>query len=199
MHELLTISYNGFMFIRRLGAFFLDIIQVVVFAVAIFLFVYLLILQPHKIKGISMMPNFPDGEYLLTDKVTYRFREPARGDVVVFEPPSSTNGEEYIKRIVGLPGETISIKEGFVYINGVRLEERYIPSDFITSNSGFLGEGQIMTIPSDEYFVLGDNRSHSSDSRVFGLIQKDKITGRAWLIYWPPQNAGKLKKAEYNI
>ena len=80
--------------LKRLGAFFLDIIQVVVFAVAIFLFVYLLILQPHKIKGASMLPNFPDGEYLLTDKVSYRFHEPKRGDVVVFEPPTAMAGEK---------------------------------------------------------------------------------------------------------
>src|SRR3989344_7510790 len=101
---------------RRLGAFFLDILEVVVFAVAIFLFLYLLVLQPHKIKGQSMEPNFADGEYLLTDKVTYRFSEPKRGDVVVFEAPG-TNNEEFIKRIIGLPGEQISLKDGKVAIN----------------------------------------------------------------------------------
>src|SRR3989337_1808456 len=99
------------MFIKRLGAFFLDVLEVIVFAVAIFLFLYLLVLQPHKIKGASMEPNFPNGEYLLTDKVTYRFREPERGDVIVFEAPG-TNGEEFIKRIIGLPGEQISLHNG---------------------------------------------------------------------------------------
>src|SRR3989337_4243279 len=98
---------------RRLGAFFLDIIEVVVFAIAIFLFLYLLVLQPHKIKGASMEPNFPNGEYLLTDKVTYRFREPERGDVIVFEAPG-TNGEEFIQRILGLPGDKVSLREGDV-------------------------------------------------------------------------------------
>ena len=93
-------QYNEFMLLKRLTAFFLDITEVVVFAIAIFLFVYLLILQPHKIKGDSMVPNFLDGEYLLTDKITYRIREPARGDVVVFEAPGA-GGDEFIKRIIG--------------------------------------------------------------------------------------------------
>jgi len=92
----------------RFGAFFLDILQVVVFAVAIFLFVYLLLLQPHKIKGSSMFPNFADGEFLLTDKVTYRFGEPKRGDVVVFKAPPNDR-EEFIKRIIGLPNDKIFV------------------------------------------------------------------------------------------
>ena len=114
------------MFIKRLTGFFLDIVEVVVFAIAIFLFIYLLILQPHKIKGASMEPNFPNGEYLLTDKVTYRFREPQRGDVVVFEAPANS-GEEFIKRIIAIPGENISIKNNSVYIDGKRLRENYLP------------------------------------------------------------------------
>jgi signal peptidase I len=97
--------------LKKLGAFFLDIIEVVVFAVAIFLFVYLLILQPHKIKGDSMQPNFPDGEFLLADKITYRLREPKRGDVIVFQAPVAPD-EEYIKRIIGLPGESVKVLSG---------------------------------------------------------------------------------------
>ncbi|KKS97552.1 MAG: Signal peptidase I [Candidatus Woesebacteria bacterium GW2011_GWB1_43_14] len=101
----------------RIGTFFLDFLEVIVFAVAIFLFFYLLILQPHKIKGDSMQPNYPNAEFLLTDKVTYRFKEPARGDVIVFEAPTE-NGEEFIKRIMGLPGETVMIKDGLFWVNG---------------------------------------------------------------------------------
>src|SRR3989337_4276940 len=108
------------MFIKRLGAFFLDVLEVIVFAVAIFLFLYLLVLQPHKIKGASMEPNFPNGEYLLTDKVTYRLREPLRGDVIVFEAPG-TNGEEFIKRIIGLPGEKVKVEGGSEFIKGKKL------------------------------------------------------------------------------
>ena len=184
--------------LRRLGAFFLDIIQIVVFAVAIFLFVYLLILQPHKIKGDSMQPNFPDAEYLLTDKVTYRFGEPKRGDVVVFEAPTN-NGDEFIKRIVGLPGDKISVKNGKLYLNGKALEEPYLSNDVYTSGAGFLSEGKEIVVPIEQYFGLGDNRPRSSDSRTFGFITKEKITGRAWLVYWPPKSAGVIPEVNYSL
>jgi signal peptidase I len=189
---------NGMEILRRLGAFFLDILQVIVFAVALFLFMYLLVLQPHKIKGDSMQPNYPDGEYLLTDKVTYRFEEPKRGDVVVFQAPTD-NGEEFIKRIIGLPGEVVSIKEGKVYVNGKRLDETYLDRDLYTSGGLFLKNGEEIKVPQNEYFVLGDNRPFSSDSRSWGFIGKDKITGRAWLIYWPPQKGGVVHTPTYNI
>lgn len=186
------------MFIKRLGAFFLDVLEVIVFAVAIFLFLYLLVLQPHKIKGASMEPNFPDGEYLLTDKVKYRFGEPSRGDVVVFKAPTG-EGEEFIKRIIGLPGERIAVRNGRVLLNGQELNEDYIPEISPTYGGNFLQENETFTIPEGNYFVLGDNRPHSSDSRSWGTITKDKITGRAWLIYWPPKNAGLVKKSPYNL
>ncbi|MGD8744065.1 MAG: signal peptidase I [Candidatus Woesebacteria bacterium] len=186
------------MFLKRLGSFFLDILEVIVFAVAIFLFIYLLLLQPHKIRGASMEPNFPNGEYLLTDKVSYRFREPERGDVVVFESPNN-NREEFIKRIIALPGETISIKEGDVYVNGSLLKEKYLTDSLRTSAGSFINEGDAITVPDDHYFVLGDNRPFSSDSRAWGFITSDDITGRAWLIYWPPQNMGATEKAEYEF
>jgi signal peptidase I len=186
------------MIFKRLGAFFLDIIEVIVFAVAIFLFVYLLILQPHKIKGASMHPNFPDGEYLLTDKVSYRFGEPKRGDVIVFKAPTN-EGEEFIKRIIALPGEQVSIKNSKIYINGTPLEESYLAGNVITSGGGFLAEDATVSVGQGEYFVLGDNRPHSSDSRAWGFVEKKEITGRAWLIYWPPNSAGVIAKLKYNI
>src|SRR3990167_4743232 len=179
------------MFIKRLGAFFLDILEVIVFAVAIFLFLYLLVLQPHKIKGASMEPNFPNGEYLLTDKVTYRFGEPKRGDVIGFKAPTG-NGEEDMKRMSGRPGETITVRNGKVYINGKELREIYIPDISPTYGSNFLEENEVFTVPAGNYFVLGDNRPHSSDSRAFGPVTRDKITGRAWVVYWPLKNAGGL-------
>ena len=116
-----------------LGTFLLDILQVVVFAVAIFLFVYLLILQPHKIKGQSMDPTFKDGEFLLTDKVTYRFGEPKRGDVVVFKAPPDDH-DEYIKRIIGLPGDNVKVEGGRGYINQVALPERERQKQFPKDN-----------------------------------------------------------------
>ena len=178
---------------RRLGAFFLDIIQVVVFAVSIFLFVYLLVMQPHKIKGNSMEPNFHNAQYLLTDKVSYRFGEPERGDVVVFKAPPDDK-DEFIKRITGLPGEKISLKEGKFYINDQLLDEKYLPVSQITSGGQFLPEGQTVTVPEGSYFVVGDNRDHSFDSRAWGFIAKSKITGRAWFLYWPPESVGIIRQ-----
>lgn len=176
----------------------MDILEVIVFAVAIFLFVYLLLLQPHKIKGDSMQPNFPNGEYLLTDKVSYRFREPKRGEVIVFEAPPTEN-EEFIKRIIGLPGELVFVKEGSVFINGQRLEEAYLGPGAVTLSGNFLKEGEEILIPQAEYLVMGDNRLHSSDSRSWGFVPKDKITGRAWVIYWPVAKAGPIEEVQYSF
>lgn len=186
------------MFLKRLGTFFLDILEVLVFAVAIFLFFYLLILQPHKIKGDSMQPNYPNGEYLLTDKVSYRFGEPKRGDVIVFKAPSD-NGEEFIKRILGLPGENVMVKEGKIWINSKAVSEDYLAKDVITYPGAFLGEGETKIVPANEFFVLGDNRPHSSDSRTWGFVPKGNITGKAWFIYWPPQSFGGVPKVGYSL
>lgn len=186
------------MFIKRLGSFFLDVVEVVVFAIAIFLFIYLLILQPHKIKGASMEPNFPNGEYVLTDKVTYRLREPKRGDVVVFEAPTN-QGEEFIKRIVGEPDEVVAIKNGSVYINGKQLNESYLPDSLRTNAGGYLKEGDEIKIPKDHFMVLGDNRGFSSDSRAWGFVSKEKLTGRAWFIYWPISEVGVIPKVQYSL
>jgi signal peptidase I, bacterial type len=183
---------------RKIGEFLWDIVEVIVFAIAIFLFIYLLVFQPHKIKGDSMQPNFPNGEYLLTDKVTYRLREPKRGDVVVFEAPGA-NGEEFIKRIIGLPGEQVNLKDGYVYINGKRLNEAYLKSTLKTTEGNFLSEGEVVIVPADNYIVFGDNRVASSDSRAWGFVAKKKITGRAWFIYWPAKNMGTVKDVNYTF
>lgn len=185
------------MFWKRLLGFFSDVIEVVVFAFAIFLFVYLLIMQPHKIKGTSMEPNYPDAEYLLTDKVTYRFREPKRGDVIVFLAPG-TNGEEFIKRIIGLPGETVSVSGGKVFINNEVLNESYLATNVVTEGGQFLPDSKEVTIPNGVYFVLGDNRVASSDSRSWGFVPKENIRGKAWFIYWPVNNLGVVKDVSYN-
>ena len=186
------------MFIKRLGDFLLDILEVFVTSFAIFLFVYLLVLQPHKIKGNSMEPNFHNGQYLLTDKLSYRFKVPQRGDVVVFKPPVSED-DEYIKRIIGIPGDTISIKDGKYLINGAVLNEDYIPDATKTRGKSFLTENSEKVVPEASYFVSGDNRDQSSDSRYWGFISKDKITGKAWLIYWPPNSVGIIKRGIFNL
>lgn len=186
--------------VKKLGAFFLDIVEVIVFAIGIFFFVYLLILRPHKINGQSMDPNFPDGEYLLTEKVSYYTREPKRGDVVVFKPPISDE-DEFIKRIIATPGERVSVRDGKVYINGALLEEKYLSETLYTSGGEFLGEGQEYTVPEGEYFVMGDNRPHSSDSRSWGPITKKVMSGRAWVVYWRPdmnfEKLGTVKTPSY--
>ncbi len=179
---------------KRLGAFFMDVLEVIVLAVGIFLIVYLLILRPHKIKGASMEPNFPDGEYLLTEKVSYYSSNPKRGDVIVFKPPISE--DEFIKRIIGLPGETIMLSNGKIFINDEELKEDYIVN-IKTLSGSFLSEGDKYQIPDGNYFVMGDNRLHSSDSRIWGTITKKVITGKAWLIYYPFNIAGIVKAPKY--
>lgn len=204
---------------KSLGTFFLDVLEVIVFAVGIFFFIYLLIMRPHKIQGQSMMPNFPDSEYLLTEKVSYYLRSPERGDVVVFTPPSAaadvgavTCGnapslqtpslDEFVKRVIALPGERITIKDGHVYINDKLLKEPYLRDNVITSNGPFLCESQEYTVPEGKYIVLGDNRPNSSDSRYWGPITKNAMSGRAWVIYWPawPVNlTGVVQKPNYEV
>ena len=180
---------------KRLGAFFLDIGEVLVFAIGIFFFVYLLIMRPHKISGVSMSPNYPDSEYLLTEKVSYYKSPPKRGDIVVFTPPVST--DDYIKRVIALPGENISIKDNKVYINNELLKEDYLDSDVLTQGGSFLQEGQTYKVGDGEFFVMGDNRAHSYDSRSFGPIKKKVISGRAWVIYWPVNLAGVVSLPNY--
>lgn len=177
----------------KLGAFFMDILEVIVLAVGIFLIVYLLILRPHKIKGQSMHPTFPDGEYLLTEKVSYYRGNPQRGDVIVFKPPISE--DEFIKRVIALPGETVMVLNGKVFINNEELKEDYIKVE--TSPSSFLSEGERYTVPEGNYFVMGDNRPNSSDSRAWGPITKKVITGKAWVTYYPFNVAGKIDAPQY--
>ena len=183
------------MLIKRLVAIFMDLLEVSVFAIAIFLIVYLVLLQPHKIKGASMEPNYHDGQILLTDKISYRFKDPKRGDVIIFKSP--TNSEEFIKRIIGLPGEKIEIKNGLVIINGQILNEPYLPDQTNTFAGIFFQNKESVLVPDGKYFVLGDNRINSADSRVFGFIKRKDITGKAWIIYWPINQMRVIKDITY--
>ncbi len=155
---------------------FKEIFQTALISLAIFLFVYIFLVQPHRVKGESMAPNFEDGELLLTEKVSYRFNEPKRGDIIVFQAPVGRN-VDFIKRIIGLPGDIVAVRGGAVYVNGEKLDEKYI-------NMQTQGDEEVK-LNQDEYFVFGDNRGASSDSRVFGAIKKDSIRGRAWFVYRP--------------
>lgn len=155
---------------------FKEIFQTLLISFTGFLILYIFVVQPHRVKGDSMLPNFIDGELLLTEKVSYHFSDAHRGDVVVFRAPIG-NKVDFIKRIVGLPDEEIKITGGQISINGKQLKENYIPQVTDGNFSLILGENQ--------YFVLGDNRRSSSDSRSFGPISKKSFRGRVWLVYWP--------------
>jgi len=177
-----------------LGSFILEFVQSIVLALSVFVLLYLFVAQPNQVQGSSMVPNFIDKEYLLTDKLTYQFSTPKRGDVVVFKAPAteacSENECEYIKRIVGIPGDTVMVSGGQVYLNGQMLNQFFLPEDYITDPGAFCQEGVTITVPEDQYLVFGDNRSHSRDGREFGPIKKDLILGKAFFKYWPIKAAG---------
>lgn len=154
---------------------FREIIQTALISLGIFFFVYIFLIQPHRVKGESMVPNFADGELLLTEKVSYRFGQPKRGDVIVFQAPGRE--VDFIKRVIGLPGETVQISDGNIFINSQKITEDYI---------NVRTDGEInRTLAKDEYFVMGDNRGASLDSRAIGPIKRDTIRGKTWLVYWP--------------
>ncbi len=168
--------------IRIISEFFWEMVRVGIISLAIILPVRYFLVQPFYVKGASMEPNFYDHEYLIIDEISYRFNEPQRGDIVVFKYPLDDK-QFFIKRVIGLPGETVKIKENSVYINDSKLNESYLDGSVET----FLplrGYGDI-TLSDDEYFLLGDNRGQSFDSRSFGPVKKSLIIGRTWLRGWP--------------
>ncbi len=183
--------------LKAIFAFFLDFIETAVVALAIFVVIYLFLFQPHQVRGNSMLDNYHNGEYLLTNKLTYHFKDIQRGDVVVFKAPKNED-YDYIKRIIGLPGETIKIENGSVFINNQRLDESFYLSNDIQTQAGlFISEGENISIPQEEYFVIGDNRGASSDSRIWGTVPEENIIGKAWFRYWPVSKIGFISKAEY--
>jgi len=171
----------------------LEIIETVVIALAIFVVFYLFIFQPHEVIGSSLdgMADFKQGQYILTDKVTYKFREPKRGEVIVFKYPLNPK-YDYIKRVIGLSGESIMISKNKVYIynkenpDGFILDEsEYLGKSIKVDAKNFLTEGQKYEIPKDSYVVMGDNRPDSSDSRIWGFLKKSEIIGRSYFRYIP--------------
>jgi signal peptidase I len=179
-------------FFRRLGNIFLDVIETVVIALAIFVIIYLFLFQPHQVRGNSMYPNFHDADYLLTDKISYRLSSPKRDDIVIFVAPKNED-YDYIKRVIGLPGEKVSLNENNqVLIDSQILTEPYLPEGTETYGGNFLEIGETITVPENQYFVLGDNRNHSSDSRDWGFVPKENIIGKAWLRYWPLDRMGSV-------
>lgn len=190
-----------FDFVSSAGEFFLEITQTVVVVLSIFLVVYLFIMQPHQVNGLSMFPNYHNGDYLLTDKVSYKLGAPKRGDVVVFHAPEAAQcptgtGCDFIKRILGLPGETIEVKDNAIWVNGQPVPEPYIPEENFTRPGAYTSDRKI-TLGPNEYFVCGDNRPHSSDSRAWGPITTNEIVGKAIFRYWPIDSVGVIPKVTY--
>ena len=182
--------------IRKLLTLLFDMLQTVVLAGAIFVVIYLFAAQPHMVRGASMETNFHDGEYILTEKVSYKFRSPNRGEVIIFTAPNRPE-VDYIKRVIGLPGEHIRINQGVIYVNGKPVKETYEPIELRNSSGRFLQENQEYIVPVDMFFVMGDNRAHSSDSREFGAIRKETIVGRAVFRYFPLNRFGIIGTPAY--
>jgi signal peptidase I len=141
-----------------------------------------------KVEGSSMEPSVHPNQYVLVDKISYRVGGPQRGDVVVFNYPLATD-RDFIKRIIGLPGETVSVASGVVSVNGQPLTEPYIAAPPMSTGTWQLGPGQ--------YFVMGDNRNNSSDSRSWGPLERKYLIGKAVLTYWPPTNWGLVPHYTY--
>jgi signal peptidase I len=161
---------------------------VIVIIIAVLLFIGLrLTIQTYIVYGPSMQPNYYEDEWIIVNKIDYKFSAPQTGDIIVFQPPIQSS-KPFIKRIIGLPGETVDIKNGVVSVHKtdgtiVKMQEPYIKEPFYSNyNNG--------VIPADEYFVMGDNRNNSSDSRGGWFVSRDKIIGKAWLSIWPPKMWG---------
>jgi signal peptidase I len=155
-------------------------------------------LQPFTVDGQSMEPTFHNGEYILVDKLTYRFRSPERGDVVVFTYPKD-HTLDYIKRVVGVPGDHVVIRNYHVFVNGHQLSESYIAAepDYGPGTTSAGCPFCDVTVPSGEYFVMGDNRDNSSDSHEWGFLPRNLVIGRAWLSYWPLPDVTIMHQPSY--
>jgi signal peptidase I len=170
---------------RRAVRNMVEWIAIIVGALAVALVVKTFLIQAFFIPSLSMYPTLDEGDRVLVNKLSYRLHEINRGDIVVFERPAGqpeSQIKDLIKRVVGLPGETIEARDGIVYVDGRALEESYLPEGVTTSNL------RRRRIPEGHVFVMGDNRSDSADSRVFGPIDEDLVIGRAFIRVWPIPN-----------
>ncbi|OGG22363.1 signal peptidase I [Candidatus Gottesmanbacteria bacterium RIFCSPHIGHO2_02_FULL_40_13] len=174
----------------------MDFMETIVVALSIFVVVYLFLVQPHEVKGSSMEVSFHNNEYILTDKISYRFINPDRGDVIIFKAPNNPE-VDYIKRVIGLPEDKVKVEKGYVYVNDQKLTENYLREKTYLYPGSFMGEGVNITVPKDHLFVMGDNRAHSSDSREFGPVLRDSIIGKAFLRYWPLSEFGLVPQIKY--
>ena len=178
-----------------LFAFVLEVVEVVVISCAIIVPVRYFLVQPFYVKGASMEPNFYDHEYLIIDEISFRFRDPERGEIIVFRYPRDPD-QYFIKRVVGMPGETIEINNNRVVVynnefpNGTELQEEYLNGETT------FGKEKV-TLGENEYYVLGDNRDSSLDSRSFGALERNEVIGRVWLRGLPLSRIGVFEKPAY--
>src|SRR5437763_5777174 len=160
-----------------------DLAVSVLLAVILIVFIY----QPVKVEGTSMMPSLTDQELIFINRFTYRFSTIARGDMVVFWFPLDRT-KSYIKRVIGLPGDKVEVMDGFVFVNGQRLGENYVPDEYRDHNTY-----RMIEVPPNQYYVLGDHRSSSNDSRSWGTVERSYIYGKAVFVYWPLDKMGRVK------
>lgn len=161
-----------------------EVVRVVVISLAIILPIRYFLIQPFYVRGASMEPNFSDHEYLIIDELSYRLREPVRGEIVVFHYPNDPS-EYFIKRVIGLPGETVHVQDGQVHVQEVGAEGPEILDERMYLHGITTPGERRITLGPNEYFVMGDNRGSSLDSRSFGPVRRDQVVGRVWLRGWP--------------
>lgn len=168
-----------------------EVVKVVALALAIVVVVKHFLFQPFYVKGASMEPTYEDHEYLIIDELTYRFNEPTRGEVVVFRYPNDTR-QYFIKRVIGLPGDAVQVKETGVWVNGQQLDE----SAYLDASVQTTGTVDLQLGP-QEYFLMGDNRAASLDSRIFGPVKRSYIVGRTWFRAWPFSRLTRFSPPSY--
>lgn len=162
--------------------FLVDVLETLILSVILFVSINVISARI-RVDGASMEPTLVSGEYVIVNRLSYRMGSPQRGDIIVFHFPRNPE-EEYIKRIIGLPGDQVEAREGAVYINGQRLDERYLSVE-----TNYTGTWQV---PEGQLFVLGDNRNNSSDSHDWGTVPMEYVVGKAVLVYWPPPEWGLI-------
>ncbi|HMQ01804.1 MAG TPA: signal peptidase I [Candidatus Doudnabacteria bacterium] len=172
------------------GSFLWELVRIIVIAFILMVGFRVFVAEPFVVSGSSMVPNFHNKEYLVVDKISYRFGEPVRGDVIIFKYPKDTS-QYFIKRIIGLPGERILVDNGKVKIFNEQFPDGMVITEpYLTNNDSTFGKSDIVSLGSSEYYVLGDNRLASSDSRVWGIMPAHNIVGKAWFRAFPISEFG---------
>jgi signal peptidase I len=183
----------------RLGCLF-EVVETLVLTVLIFLAIHTFVAQPYQVQQDSMENTLLSGQYVLVDKLTPRWAAYERGDIVVFQPPQgyrTPDDTPFIKRVIGLPGDTVDVHDGSVFVDGVELDEGYVNTESGIGTEPALQGSRSWTIPAGQLFVMGDHRTVSEDSRAFGPIEISSVLGRAWLRYWPLDTFGVLSRPRY--